>query len=1010
MPSPQRPNSDPSLDPQSGLLQAWLEHLGSERFEGLRAGLSECVAAHRVLQHLREVGRLPQDPREQLALLAPVLCSSEEGQARYDALLKAFLERRADPAVPAGQGNPGKDGKVQTPPTSPVRPIPWGWILAVAAVVCVVAWTSTEVARVRRNASTASTNPPVVVPPQPVTNRFIAPPPNPEAIQGLIPNTTFRYHTNVLVREVRAERPSDSILRRVALGLGPLGLVMLLAAWWRRSRRDLFLRQVRTDREIRTQVLGDPGGTRTAATGTGLRSVARRLRQRIAGDRRQLDLRRTLGATMQAGGAFSPRFSQVRTTPEYVALIDVRHTFDLNADIAARWVDRLRTLGVSVEAFAFDTSPADGCWRWNPTNPALRAGPGLRPQAVAAQCAGRRLLVFATADTGTEMFTGAPKTWLKPFREIPEKTWFTPTPIESWSGPEATVAGDLDFLLLPAMTESLETLAGGLASGVPVLSLDPRRALGYPAMLRTSPENWVHRPQAPPQEVTKRLLDQLAAYLGPVGFEWLSACAVFPAISPALTRWLGHRLGIRDERRALLEAALASLPFFRHAHLPPWLRQELLAAMTPQTRELTRAAIDECLNRAIPEGGARLLEAGSAAGLLEPVRAWLRQGSGIAHDRILLDFLQRGSLTQLAYRLPDRLRRALFRDAQPGLGLQPVWAALGMLATIGLLSGHWWVPTQRGAVQEITFTPTNFFTTPAFTNSLGMVFVPVRDGGTNSTFEASGNAMVKGVNGIPTPESFGYTTFSSTNSVVWFSAWETRVQDYAAYAAANPKVDGSWKDPFNKDMPVTPGPTHPVVNVSWMDATNFCHWLTLREWKAGRLPGGYRYRLPTDSEWSAAVGLSEELGETPKKRHLKTFGLVYPWGRAWPPPPGSGNFSDAAAARERFDVGSKFPDGYKDGFTTTSPAGVFRSTSSGIYDLSGNVLEWLEDWYDEDKKWRVTRGGSWVSNDMISLLSSFRTYVVPDGRDNFTGFRVVLGMDESAPKDGVPPAAAEPKY
>lgn len=1008
MPSPKRPNSDPSLDPQSGLLQAWLEHLERLRVEGLRAGLSECVAAHRVLQHLREAGRLPQDPREQLALLAPVLCSSEEGQERYGALLKAFLESRSDTANRAGHSTHGADGKVQTHRTSPPRPIPWGWILAVAAVVCVLAWTGTEVARVRRNASTASTNPPVVVPPQPVTNRFVAPPPNPEAIHGLIPNTTFRYHTNVLVREVRAERPSDSILRRMLLGLGLLGLVMLLAAWWRRSRRDLFLRQVRTDREIRTQVLGDPGGARTAATGTGLRAVARRLRQRIAGDRRQLDVRQTIRATLQAGGAFSPRFSQVRTTPEYVALIDVRHTFDLNADIAARWVDRLRHLGVSVEAFAFDTSPADGCWRWNPTNPALRTGPGLRPQAVAAQCAGRRLLVFATADTGTEMFTGEPKAWLKPFREIPEKTWFTPTPIESWSGPEASVAGDLEFLLLPAMTESLETLAGWLASGVPVLSLDPRRALGYPTMLRTSPENWVHRPHAPPPEDLKRLLDQLAAYLGPVGFEWLAACAVFPAVSPALTRWLGHRLGIADERRALLEAALASLPFFRHAHLPPWLRQELLSGMTPQTRELTRVAIDECLNRAIPEGGARLLEAGSAAGLLEPVRAWLRQGSGIARDRILLEFLQRGGLTQLAYRLPERVRRVLFRDAQPGLGLQPVWAALGMLATIGLITWHWWVPTQRGAVKEITFTPTNFLTAPAFTNSLGMVFVPVGAGAATATAQGSGNAFVEGVKGGPTPESSGYTSFSSSNSVVWFSAWETRVQDYAAYAAANPKADRSWKDPVFTDVPVTPGPTHPVVNVSWVDATDFCHWLTMEERKAGRLPPGYQYRLPTDREWSAAVGLTGEQGETPKVRGGK-FPNVYPWGRAWPPSPGAGNFADETAGRS-FGTDWGIITGYVDGYATTSPVGIFPGTPDGVSDLSGNVWEWCEDRSDKDRVRRVLRGGSWNQSSPGYLLSSSRTHDGPDSRVDYVGFRVVLGVDVSAPKDGVPRAAAEPKY
>jgi len=193
---------------------------------------------------------------------------------------------------------------------------------------------------------------------------------------------------------------------------------------------------------------------------------------------------------------------------------------------------------------------------------------------------------------------------------------------------------------------------------------------------------------------------------------------------------------------------------------------------------------------------------------------------------------------------------------------------------------------------------------------------------------------------------------------------------------------------------VTPGPTHPVVNVSWIDATNFCHWLTGREGKAGRLPAGYRYRLPTDLEWSAAVGLSGEQGETPQKRDRKVPG-VYPWGRTWPPPTGSGNFADETAGVS-FGNDWGIIAGYKDGFTTTSPAGVFRSTPTGIYDLSGNVWEWCEDWYDGDKKYRVLRGGSWNYDDPGYLLSSFRIYDGPDARYVIVGFRVVLGVDGSA--------------
>ena len=78
--------------------------------------------------------------------------------------------------------------------------------------------------------------------------------------------------------------------------------------------------------------------------------------------------------------------------------------------------------------------------------------------------------------------------------------------------------------------------------------------------------------------------------------------------------------------------------------------------------------------------------------------------------------------------------------------------------------------------------------------------------------------------------------------------------------------------------------------------------------REGRLPAGASYRLPTDLEWSTAVGLPHEAGTTPKARQM---GIKngYPWGTQFPPPPGAGNFADitsSAAFGANYSVGAEY--------------------------------------------------------------------------------------------------------
>jgi len=221
----------------------------------------------------------------------------------------------------------------------------------------------------------------------------------------------------------------------------------------------------------------------------------------------------------------------------------------------------------------------------------------------------------------------------------------------------------------------------------------------------------------------------------------------------------------------------------------------------------------------------------------------------------------------------------------------------------------------------------------------------------------SSEAKVMPLHYTPYANSLGMQFAPVAGTDVLFSIWDTRVKDYKTFVQATGRA---WKEPdFSQE------PDHPAVNVSWEDAKAFCAWLTAKE--------GVEYRLPTDAEWSLAVGLKDETGMTPKEKD-GSGKSIYPWGGAWPPPRDSGNYDRSMMV---------------DDFEKTSPVGKFPPNSFGLYDISGNVWQWCEDWYDTYCRCRVLRGGAWNSCTSVILLSSFRYYAHPHEKcDNF-GFRCV---------------------
>lgn len=228
---------------------------------------------------------------------------------------------------------------------------------------------------------------------------------------------------------------------------------------------------------------------------------------------------------------------------------------------------------------------------------------------------------------------------------------------------------------------------------------------------------------------------------------------------------------------------------------------------------------------------------------------------------------------------------------------------------------------------------------------------------------------------------------------VLFCIHETRRQDYEVFAATLPGLSTKWKNVTMGNLPAGHLPDHPVVGVNWHDANAFCAWLSRKE--------GRQYRLPTDREWSLAVGLGKE-DEPAEDLSPEKLGEMdinhYPWGGSFPPRSGdrAGNYADTVWHET-------FPErdwiaGYTDGHATTAPVMSFKPNALGLYDMGGNAYEWCMDLYSPatpDR--RVTRSCSYHRRSPRSLRSNHRDWGPADAAANGCGFRCVLELDGSAP-------------
>jgi formylglycine-generating enzyme required for sulfatase activity len=195
----------------------------------------------------------------------------------------------------------------------------------------------------------------------------------------------------------------------------------------------------------------------------------------------------------------------------------------------------------------------------------------------------------------------------------------------------------------------------------------------------------------------------------------------------------------------------------------------------------------------------------------------------------------------------------------------------------------------------------------------------------------------------------------------------------------------------------------PVVHVSWAQAALYCNWLSDQESLPhfyevdgedviGFNPQSTGYRLPSEAEWAWAARTDGSGNQ-----------LKYSWGSTLPPTENSGNFADISSQSYLGQILFN----YNDGYLATAAVASFNPNQYGLYDMAGNVAEWVHDFYGAagaggnveidplgpaTGQFHTIRGSSWAHGSVTELRLSFRDFG-EEARDD-VGFRVARYLEK----------------
>jgi formylglycine-generating enzyme required for sulfatase activity len=768
---------------------------------------------------------------------------------------------------------------------------------------------------------------------------------------------------------------------------------------------------------------------------------------------RRLHKAKTVRTTLQNHGFFTPIYRDRMLPPEYVVLIDRRHYEDFSARLGQSFAERAQAEGLFVSRYFYDSTP-DICWKPE------AAGRVYRLKQLADRHLGQHLIVlgeaqsFFQAHRGKTIALGDVGAWAS-------KILLSTNTPQDWSASEQALA-QIGFTVSPFTRRGIHHLLTQAkktrTSSEPMTSLD-FRDIPLPRALPASNAVWqINR--KPAKALQQGMITALKEYLGEAGYCLLTAIAAYPAVHWQLTLALDSQLGLAsDEQREIRLRKLVRLPWFRFGQLPQVWRRILICSLPQyQLDDISRCYqalmnIDRRANELI-ELPVAIPDLSNAQREQNEILNSARHGDPL-QDMVFASVLRgrKPKITEFTPPhtvkrwFPPEYWRGIFLPALLGLAIASASSVAAWLAWRQW--GQALIDQQAGQRMHDDlgrYTVNVLYEDQALAAHAQNLQKQLQTWGFNAlTVENPQVAAIvlskqsKGNSGnqLITPDQFPARIKTLIEERLQYLTYHANVHtevdlglpadlvNIVLRKAYEPKA--VYRDAIQSEHMIEPGPSmvsipegvfqmgsengesdekpvhqvniksfaigryevtfdeydqyvaatgaatpddqgwgrgkRPVIEVNWEDANAYAKWLSAKT--------GQHYRLPTEAEWEYAA-------------RANTSGDYY-WG--------DGDAGDFAWFKGNSN-------------NQTHPVGAKKPNEFGLYDVSGNAREWVQDCFvqgyksahadgsvmnENDCSGRVVRGGSWAGGPSFQR-SAFRDWFFANDRSINIGFRLAQDL------------------